>query len=75
VASKEDIDDFSVRQLGLQIRCHCERAPLSYPHIVCGRDGYAMDGYARSADDVFGNSCAPRDDEQLPVKLSCRSDL
>jgi hypothetical protein len=34
-----------------------------------------MDGYARSADDVFGNSCAPRDDEQLPVKLSCRSDL
>jgi hypothetical protein len=75
VASNDEVDDFSVRNLGLQIRYRYELAPLSYLYIVYGRGGYAMDGYARSADDVFGNTFALRDDEQLLVKLSYRFDL
>ena len=75
VASTDDVGDFSVRNLGLQIRYRYELAPLSYLYVVYGRGGYAMDGYARTTGDVFGNSFALRDDEQLLVKLSYRFDI
>jgi hypothetical protein len=75
VASAEDVEDFSVRNLGLQIRYRYELAPLSYLYVVYGRGGYAMDGYARATADVFSNSFALRDDEQLLVKLSYRFDM
>ena len=69
------VDDFSVRNLGLQIRYRYELAPLSYLYVVYGRGGYALDGYARTTSDVFGNSFTLRDDEQLLVKLSYRFDI
>ncbi len=75
VASTDDVGDFSVRNLGLQIRYRYELAPLSYLYVVYGRGGYAMDGYARATGDVFGNSFTLRDDEQLLVKLSYRFDI
>ena len=75
VASDEPVDDFNVRNLGLQIRYRYELAPLSYLYVVYGRGGYAMDGLARRTGDVFGNSLALRDDEQLLVKLSYRFDM
>jgi hypothetical protein len=75
VASADDIGDFSVRNLGLQVRYRYELAPLSYLYVVYGRGGYAMDGYARATADVFSNSFALRDDEQLLVKLSYRFDI
>ena len=75
VASNEPVDDFSVRNLGLQIRYRYELAPLSYLYVVYGRGGYAMDGYARRTSDVFDRSFALRDDEQLLVKLSYRFDI
>ncbi|MBQ4854753.1 hypothetical protein IMW82_08720 [Rhodanobacter sp. B2A1Ga4] len=75
VASNEPVDDFSVRNLGLQIRYRYELAPLSYLYVVYGRGGYAMDGYARRTADVFDRSFALRDDEQLLVKLSYRFDI
>ena len=74
-ASDEPIDDFNVRNLGLQIRYRYELAPLSYLYVVYGRGGYAMDGLARHTGDVLGNSFALRDDEQLLVKLSYRFDM
>src|SRR3546814_3930862 len=52
VASDEPIDDFNVRNLGLQIRYRYELAPLSYLYVVYGRGGYAMDGLARHTGDV-----------------------
>ncbi|HEY8683554.1 MAG TPA: DUF5916 domain-containing protein [Rhodanobacter sp.] len=75
VASDEEVDDFSVRNLGLQIRYRYELAPLSYLYVVYGRGGYALDSYARDSSDVFTNSFALRDDEQLLVKLSYRFDM
>ncbi|RAN77154.1 hypothetical protein B5P43_20830 [Bacillus sp. SRB_336] len=75
VGSNDAVDDFSVRNLGLQIRYRYELAPLSYLYVVYGRGGYALDGYARNTADVFGNSFALRDDEQLLVKVSYRFDM
>ncbi len=74
-ASDETIDDFSVRNLGFQIRYRYELAPLSYLYVVYGRGGYALDNETRDAADVFGNSFRLRDDEQLLVKLSYRFDI
>ena len=75
VASSDPVDDFSLRNLGLQIRYRYELAPLSYLYVVYGRGGYAMDGYARHAADAFGSSFTLRDDEQWLVKLSYRFDI
>jgi hypothetical protein len=75
VARGESIDDFSVRNLGLQIRYRYELGPLSYLYVVYGRGGYALDGHARNSGDVFGDSFALRNDEQLLVKLSYRFDI
>jgi hypothetical protein len=75
VASDEPVGDFSLQNLGFQIRYRYELAPLSYLYVVYGRGGYAMDGYARRTSDVFDRSFALRDDEQLLVKLSYRFDM
>ena len=75
MVSNDPVDDFSLRNLGLQIRYRYELAPLSYLYVVYGRGGYALDGYARNSADAFGNSFALRDDEQLLVKLSYRFDM
>jgi len=75
VASNDQVDDFSVSNLGLQIRYRYELAPLSYLYVVYGRGGYSMDNVNRSASDIFGNSFSLRDDEQLLVKLSYLFDL
>jgi hypothetical protein len=76
VASAEDVDDFSVRNLGLQIRYRYELAPLSYLYVVYGRGGYAQDeDYPYRTGGVFGNTFSLRDDEQLLVKLSYRFDI
>ena len=75
MTSNDPVDDFSLRNLGLQIRYRYELAPLSYLYVVYGRGGYALDGYARNTTDAFGNSFALRDDEQLLVKLSYRFDI
>ncbi|KZC34885.1 MULTISPECIES: hypothetical protein [Rhodanobacter] len=74
-ASDEPVDDFAVRNLGLQIRYRYELAPLSYLYVVYNRGGCAMDEQTRDAGDLFGRSLALRDDEQLLVKLSYRFDI
>jgi hypothetical protein len=75
LASDEPIDDFTVRNLGVQLRYRYELAPLSYLYVVYGRGGYALEDRIRDADEVFGDSFRLRDDEQLLVKLSYRFDL
>ena len=71
-ASNEPIDDFSVRNLGFQIRYRYELAPLSYLYVVYGRGGYEEDTSADDSRRLLRDSFSLRDDEQLLVKLSYR---
>lgn len=73
--SDDQVDSFSVRNLGLQIRYRYELAPLSYLYVVYGRGGYLLDGQSRDERDAFSSAFALRDDEQLLVKLSYRFDI
>jgi hypothetical protein len=75
VATDDPVDDFNVRNLGLQIRYRYELAPLSYLYVVYGRGGYAMDDDLLGRRGVFARSFVLRDDEQLMVKLSYRFDI
>lgn len=75
IASQDPVGDFSVRNLGLQIRYRYELAPLSYLYVVYGRGGYALDGYAATSSNLVGRSFSLRDSEQLLVKLSYRFDI
>ena len=72
VASDEPIDDFSVRNLGFQIRYRYELAPLSYLYVVYARGGYEEDPFADRSGRLLHDSFRLRDDEQLLVKLSYR---
>ena len=76
-ASDDPVDDFGVRNLGLQIRYRYELAPLSYLYVVYGRGGYVMDEYTRSLGvrSLFGDSFSLRDDDQILVKLDYRFDI
>jgi hypothetical protein len=73
VPTEEPVEDFSVRNLGFQIRYRYELAPLSYLYVVYGRGGYDQDPVAegssrRSLQEAF----SLRDDDQLLVKFSYR---
>jgi hypothetical protein len=70
--SSEAIDDFSVQNLGVQLRYRFELAPLSYLYVVYGRGGYQQDIAGDDAVGSLGNSFSLRDDEQLLVKFSYR---
>jgi hypothetical protein len=73
IETAEHVDDFSVRNLGIQIRYRYELAPLSYLYIVYGRGGY--DQEVVSAEDtsrLLHDSFSVHDDEQLLVKVSYR---
>jgi hypothetical protein len=72
IASDDPVEDFSVRNLGLQIRYRYELAPLSYLYVVYGRGGYEEDEFATGSQRLLRNSFDLRDDDQLLVKLSYR---
>ena len=72
IASDEPVEDFSVRNLALQIRYRFELAPLSYLYVVYGRGGYDEEEVADSSGRLLRDSFNLRDDEQLLVKLSYR---
>jgi hypothetical protein len=72
IATDEPIDDFSVRNLGFQIRYRYELAPLSYLYVVYGRGGYEEDIAVDSTGRQLRDSFSLRDDEQLLVKVSYR---
>jgi hypothetical protein len=72
VATAESVDDFTVRNLGLQIRYRYEIAPLSYLYVVYGRGGYEQETDDRNSGRVLRDSFNLRDDDQLLVKISYR---
>jgi hypothetical protein len=69
------VDDFSVRNLGFQVRYRWELAPLSYLYVVYARGGYLEEPYADGTGRLLRESFDLRDDEQLLVKLSYRFEI
>jgi hypothetical protein len=72
IPTDEPVDDFTVRNLALQIRYRYEIAPLSYLYVVYGRGGFDQQTTAEGSDQLLRDSFSLRDDEQLLVKLSYR---
>ncbi len=72
MASDDPVEDFSVRNLALQVRYRFELAPLSYLYVVYGRGGYEQQEYADGSGRLLRDSFNLRDDEQLLVKISYR---
>ncbi len=72
VASNDNVQPFSLRNMGFQVRYRYELAPLSDLYVVYGRGGFMSDNYAAGAFNQFGDAFALRDDEQLLIKLAYR---
>ncbi|MDI9240577.1 DUF5916 domain-containing protein [Lysobacter sp. LF1] len=75
IPTADAVDDFSVSNLGFQIRYRYELAPLSYLYVVYGRGGFDQQPFGQGADRALRDSLELRDDEQLLVKLSYRLEL
>jgi hypothetical protein len=75
VESAEPIDDFTVQNLGVQLRYRFELAPLSYLYVVYGRGGYQQEPVGDEAGSLLADSFSLRDDEQLLVKFSYRFEM
>lgn len=73
--SNEPVPDFSLRNLGFQVRYRYELAPLSDLYLVYARGGAMQDEYSRGAREQLRDSFDLRDDEQLLVKLSYRFEI
>jgi hypothetical protein len=75
IASDDAIDDFSLSNLGFQVRYRYELAPLSYLYVVYGRGGFDRNDYSDDVGQLLNDSFELRDDEQLLVKLSYRFEI
>jgi hypothetical protein len=75
VATDEPIPDFSLRNLGFQIRYRYELAPLSNLYIAYVRGGYGFNDFSQDVGSLLGDAFSLRDSEQLLVKLSYRFEL
>ena len=78
VAVAEAIPDFSLHNLGFQVRYRYELAPLSYLYIAYVRGGSLFDEDIGSRFDAirdFTDAFELRDSEQLLVKLSYRFEI
>jgi len=72
VPTNDPVDDFSLRQLGFQIRYRRELAPLSDLYIVYGRGGFLFNEFSVDSLSLLDQSFGLRDSEQLLVKVSYR---
>ncbi|MBL8255348.1 MAG: hypothetical protein JNJ62_01955 [Pseudoxanthomonas mexicana] len=75
LVAPDPVNDFSVRNLGFQIRYRYELAPLSYLYVVYARGGYEQRTGTDGVQDLLQDSVRLRDDEQLVVKLSYRFEI
>ncbi len=72
VPTNEPVKDFSVENLGVQLRYRYEFRPLSYLYVVYARGGYQQTDVAGDTGDLVQNGFKLRDDEQFFVKFSYR---
>ena len=75
VPTNDPIDDFSISNLGFQVRYRWEFKPLSYLYVVYGRGGDMFNEYSLDSRQALRDSFDLRDSEQLVVKLSYRFEL
>ncbi|HWU69862.1 MAG TPA: DUF5916 domain-containing protein [Pseudoxanthomonas sp.] len=75
LASATPVDDFSLRNLGFQVRYRYELAPLSYVYVVYGRGGDMFNEYWQSSGSLLGDAFSLRDAEQLVLKFTYRFEL
>ena len=75
IATSDPIDDFSLSNLGFQVRYRWEFKPLSYLYVVYGRGGDLFNEYSVDSSRALGDAFDLRDSEQLVVKLSYRFEL
>jgi hypothetical protein len=73
--TSEPVPDFTVRNLGVQLRYRFEIAPLSYLYVVYGRGGFRNEPRGDDSVGLLGDSFSLRDDEQLLVKFSYRFEM
>ena len=71
----DGLNDFSLRNLGFQIRYRYELAPLSNLYIAYVRGGFGFQDESQGVGGLLGDAFSLRDDEQLFVKLSYRFEL
>lgn len=72
VASDDPVPDFTLQNLGFQVRYRFEVAPLSDLYVVYGRGGLAVEDGSRPLAELLGDATSLRDAEQLLVKFSYR---
>lgn len=80
IDSAAALDDFTVRNLGFQVRYRYKLAKLSDFYAVYSRGGFAMDEITpgmpeTSLIDTLTDAFALRDSDQLMIKLAYRFDL
>jgi len=75
LAASDAVNDFSVRNLGFQVRYRYELAPLSYLYVVYARGGYEQLPLSEDIGPTIRDTFRLRDDEQLMVKLSYRFEM
>ena len=75
VVVADPVSDFSLRNLGFQVRYRYILAPLSDLYVVYGRGGYVFDEFSVGPREQLVDSFSLRDSEQLLVKLSYRFEL
>jgi hypothetical protein len=75
VPTDEPVDDFSLSNLGFQMRYRWEFKPLSYLYVVYGRGGDLFNEFSLDSREALRDSFDLRDSEQLVVKLSYRFEL
>ncbi|MBW8369334.1 MAG: hypothetical protein K0M70_15960 [Arenimonas sp.] len=72
VATPTGTSDFSLANLGFQVRYRYELAPLSDLYVVYGRGGLDNEDSNRSLADLLGDASSLDDSQQILVKLSYR---
>jgi hypothetical protein len=75
IETAEPVDDFTVRNLGVQLRYRFEMAPLSYLYVVYGRGGFRNEPQTDNSIGLLSDSFSLKDDEQLLVKFSYRFEM
>ena len=68
----EPVDDFSLSQLGFQIRYRYELAPLSDLYVVYGRGGGVFNEFSVDPNTLVRDAFELRDSEQFLIKVSYR---
>ena len=75
VPTNDAVEDFSLRNLGFQVRYRYELAPLSNLYIAYVRGGFDSQPFSQDVGGLLGDSFSLHDSEQFLIKLSYRFEL